>query len=472
MSSPFSWADRVNVAVNTCLPCLQRTSSTDSLTNSRSNSVNTLSAAGLEVVPDDDLRRLLVESDSDALSLHSSIGISTTARARRKAAVKKANAGGGRGWGITVFGYHLFGRPPQPPIHLPTSPDDDDPLHDTPHSHHTTSHSNRPQRRNSITATGSITRTTTLHSTATFDSDAAPLDAETINSLSDATSAAALALAEEEERRAKEERRKRRREKREMKKIARALAAEASIGDEFEGFQGSGGTAAPSHWPAIPQAFMHEGTDELGSRTTEEDKAPSPTELLPHLAMKEDEDDEGADLDGMTYARRRRPPPSASQNGGSDSRSRTTTSTSTSHTRPTSSSKPSKKKSGSSKKSSRSKSTLSSNDSTSLASPTSPAFGFLPPHEAANTSIASVISPTTVEQGQGLFDYRDDGDEHRVLVSEYTPSKVKDRVVGGFPSIGFGVRAGAGATSGAFLANTDSVAQNNDEGDDSFDGTF
>ena len=82
-------------------------------------------------------------------------------------------------------------------------------------------------------------------STSTLDSDAAPLDPDTIDALSAARAAEAAAreaeaaAAAEEERRAKEERRRRRRERKELKRLAmaRALDAQAGADGEFEGFQ-------------------------------------------------------------------------------------------------------------------------------------------------------------------------------------------------------------------------------------------
>ena len=157
------------------------------------------------------------------------------------------------------------------PIQLPHDHNNDDTHDTTPHSHHHAS-------------------TTTA---------AAPFD-----------SVHSLALVPEEQRRSKEERRARRTEK----KIARALAARASLANEFEGFQGSG--------QAVPLATAGAHNDDNNDDN--------------------DESDDHADLDGIVYTRTRR---SASH---SDSRSRTSTSTS--------------------------KKSKSSRDSTSIASPISPTF--------------------------------------------------------------------------------------------------
>ena len=75
-------------------------------------------------------------------------------------------------------------------------------------------------------------------STSTLDSDAAPLDASTIEELSAARHAEALAR-EEDERREKEERRRKRKERKELKRaaMARALELQANGEQDFEGFQ-------------------------------------------------------------------------------------------------------------------------------------------------------------------------------------------------------------------------------------------
>jgi hypothetical protein len=359
-----------------------------------------------------------------------------------------------------LFGYHLFGRPP---IHL--SDDDDEEEDNNP------LYRSRPSRSNRISATGPISATTTIHSTVTVDSDAALLDADTINNLSSST-AEDLAFVEEELRvkeeakRAKEERRQRKRAQRVMKNMARALAADASIGDDFEGFQGSGGGPA---YPGIPSSFMPAEDETVSSDVLdggERASAPSPASLIPHLAMEEEQLDEAADLDGMMYTRPHRPPSSSSSHRRSNSQSHTSTSSNNINK-----DKTKKKKSTTKSSSARSKSTLSSNDSTSIASPTSPAFS-LPGN---GTSIATVVRPTTVEQGQGVFDYEDEP-EHQ----PYTPQAlvVKDQPATGFPSTGLGgFRAqgggGGGVRGGAFLANTAGGGGHAEgEGDSSFDGTF
>ena len=276
MSSDFSWADRFNIAVNTCLPCLRHSSSADSLNSPTANT-------------------------------HSG------------------------GW----FPWSFFRRQP---IQLPA---DDHDIHDpTSHSHH---HANTA---------------------------AAPSDPDSIHS---------LALVPEEENRIDQETRARRRGER---KLARALAAQAAIDNEFfEGFQGSG--------QGVPLTTAGAGYVIDDDNNNDDDG-----------------DGDGADLDGTLYTRRRR---SVSH---FDSRSRTSTSTSK-----------------------KTKSSKSSRDSTSIASPISPAF---------NLTLSHI------------------NNEQPTHIPPYTYSTTKDR---SFPSTGFAVKTGTGSRDGAFLAHSGGR-------DDAFDGTF
>src|SRR5690349_19157359 len=104
MSSSFSWTDQIHITLNACVPCLRRSASSDSLSQ---HTVNPTATAP------DDLRRLLVDPDADALSLHS------TSNVRSRRSVQNGSAARG----ITLFGFHLFGRRPPPPIHLDHSDD-------------------------------------------------------------------------------------------------------------------------------------------------------------------------------------------------------------------------------------------------------------------------------------------------------------------------------------------------------------
>ncbi|OBZ78178.1 hypothetical protein A0H81_02712 [Grifola frondosa] len=157
----------------------------------------------------DELEGLLADtSDADAetLSLHSNLGDDRRRRKRRRP--HKI---------IRFFGFDLFGRPP---IHLPESDDE-----------------------------GGRSRTI---SSSTLDSDASPLDASVIEQLS-AARAAAAAAAEEEALRVKEDRRRQRRERKELKRAALAMSLnmQATQGEQFEGFQGSG-SAHPPFRHAVP----------------------------------------------------------------------------------------------------------------------------------------------------------------------------------------------------------------------------
>ncbi len=449
MSSAFSLADRLHLAVNSCLPCLNRAPSNDSPTNPASSQLR-----GLLIDPDSDS-----VLDPETLSLHSNPG-----RVRRPKKSKKLSSVRSSRRSITLFGYNLFGRPTPPPIHLPDG--DHDALYSAP---------------------GPLESALTVHSSATFDSDAAPLDADTIDNLSGPT-AAALAEAEEEERRKREERRRRRKEKKEMKKLAQALAVSGE--GQFEGFQGSG-----DGYPGIPSPFLP--ADQEHESDFIYQRLPSPTSLLPHAVLAQEGDDEEADLDGVVYTRRR--VPGNPSNGGSDSRSRTSTSVSDRYsavgspypqhppmtTTPrmkksssSSSASPKKKRTKSKSTSShassayaRTKSTSSSNsnsnytntDATSLVTPTSPQSIF--PHDdlnkSHNTSVATIISPSTIEHGQGLFDLEDELPQAQVRVTPVMPHSAKshhrpmeDAERGSiFPSTGLGGTRPAGKMRGAFLAD-------------------
>ncbi|KAG6914127.1 hypothetical protein DXG01_002289 [Tephrocybe rancida] len=258
MAPPFSWPDTLHIAFSSCLPCLatpanpEASASTDSL-------LDNPTAHRIPRARADELQGLLAESDAEAerMSLHSNPGLKKKRTKRKKD--KR----------ITFFGYDLFGHAP-PPIQLPES--DDEGGH---------------RRLGGPTPT-------TRSSSLTFDSDAAPLDSSTIDTIS--ASAATLRAreeAEEVERREKAERREKRRQRKELKRVAKALAL-AEQGEDFEGFQGSGsGFPAEEYGP-----FVHAG------------------------ARRDDEEDEDADLDGGVYARKS----NTGTGSGSDSRSRTSAS--------------------------------------------------------------------------------------------------------------------------------------------------
>jgi len=474
MASPFSWSDTVQIAFGSCLQCLKNTPSPEEEPENQDPTINRIPRAR-----PDELQGLLADPDTDVeaerLSLHSNPGRQRNRNKKKRRA--KQNDGNRRG--ITLFGYDLFGHAAPPPIQLPDGVDD------------ALYPDSGASRRRGIATPKSLT---TAHSTAsTFDSDAAPLDSEAIAAMSSpsAIEAAAQAAAEAEAQRLKEkeERRKRRREKKELKRVAEALARQGIVGDgegeDFEGFQGSGPTN--SGHPRIPNMFpgpiSDSGSGSAFSGSTRDDfghfvSAPPPPPG-PYVPPTQDDEDEAADLDGGTYARR--PPRAAERSGGgSDSRSRTSASMSdrahqfpdprnvlahlqarphlNSPSQPQSKSEPGGQKKrpkiskSASSRTTRSHSSTTTSQSPSLASPSLPAF----PAE-----VQEVVSPSTVEQGQGFFDLEDDHlpVQNNASVpqadvpknnTEFPTTRIGG---GGFPMTGFG---GGGARKtrdfGAFLA--------------------
>ena len=301
MTSPFSWSDTVKIAFISCLPCLKPDSGHRSEHEDQqphNPAINRIPRAR-----PDELQGLLADTDTDidaeTHSLHSNPGRGR--RNNKKIRTKKHN----KPHRITFLGYNLFGRPIQ-------LPDDDDALYHT--------------------RDGSLTPNTivTAHSTATFDSDAAPLDSDTIAALSSSNTAAMQASVDAEAQRLKEkeERRQRRRERKELKRLIESRGI-VGDGDEFEGFQGSGGLMAPSlhkdHSPTPNATFLgsDSGSGSAFSGSTQEEYGRFVAAPSPYVPQEEDERGE-ADLDGGVYVhkiRRRR-----GSHGGSDSRSRTSTS--------------------------------------------------------------------------------------------------------------------------------------------------
>ncbi|EDR01322.1 uncharacterized protein LACBIDRAFT_333347 [Laccaria bicolor S238N-H82] len=460
MTTPFSWSDTVKIALGSCMPCLRPVSSSDSLQNTNRLTISAeqpeLYNPAVNRIPrarPDELQGLLADSSdnerAETLSLHSNPGRGGRRRKRRS----KANTNGnGKPRRITLFGFDLFGRPP--PIQLP--PDDDAGDDDAPLF----------RRHHSSSSGGGSTPTTTL-TTQTFDSDAAPLDISTIQSIS-VSKATEAAEAEAKRLKEKEERRQRRKAKKEMKRLVEAGVV--GDGEEFEGFQGSGGLALLKRPSGAGAGGGTTATSSSGSHSHSRSHSRSQQSregfghfvsapLLPTAAAEED--DENADLDGSLYARKNSN--GAHSNGGtSDSRrnrsslSRTSASASDRphHTVPPHQHHPNpgvRKSKHSSTSQSRSRSNTSS-QSPSLQSPSSPAF-----------SDAQVVSPSTVEQGQGFFDLED----NELPVREegafteriegagggFPVGRIGAPGGGGFPMTGFG--GGGGKRSrdfGAFLA--------------------
>jgi len=496
MASPFSWSDTVQIAFGSCLPCLKNPPSSEEEEPQNQNpAINRIPRAR-----PDELQGLLADPDTDVeaerMSLHSNPGRQRNRNKKKRRA--KQNDGNRRK--ITLFGYDLFGHAAPPPIQLPNDADD-------------ALYPDSEVRRRGIARTKSVA---TAHSTAsTLDSDAAPLDSAAIAAMSSpsAVEAAAQAAAEAEAQRLKEkeERRKRRREKKELKRVAEALARQGVVGDgeDFEGFQGSGatnsgypritnmfpGTLGPTSDSGSGSAFSSSTRDGFGQFVS----APAPPPG-PYIPPTQDDGDEAADLDGGTYARR--PPRGGTgaerSSGGSDSRSRTSASMSdrahqfpdprnvlahlqahartpsrlSSPTQPHFQSQPepgeqqkkrSKKSKSASSRTTRSHSSTTTSQSPSLASPSLPAF----PAE-----VQEVVSPSTVEQGQGFFDLEDEqlpvrnnasapqADVPKVS-AEFPSTRIGG---GGFPMTGFGGGEARKAKDfGAFLAR-----RGDDEGIDGF----
>ncbi|KAF8816738.1 hypothetical protein BYT27DRAFT_7181169 [Phlegmacium glaucopus] len=433
MTSPFSWSDTVKIAFVSCLPCLKPGSDDHSEHEDQPHNpaINRIPRAR-----PDELQGLLADTDTDmdaeTLSLHSNPG-----RARRKKK-KKRTKNHNNPRRITFFGYDLFGRPPVQLL------DEDDALY---------------YRRNGDMTPNTIV---TAHSTATFDSDAAPLDSDTIAALSSSNVApAAQASVEMEAQRLKEkeERRQRRREKKELKRLAESMEAPGD-GEDFEGFQGSGGFMAPplrkgySHILNATSPASDSGSGSAFSGSAQEEYGRFVAAQAPSIPQPEDDHD-NADLDGGVYAHKRRR--DKGSHGGSDSRSRTSTSTSDRglHQAPlknghaqiqAASLQP---QPGRRKKSSRTSVTTDSStisQSPSLPSPISPTFS------------NGIVSPSTVEQGQGLFDAEDSvgpsiPNDVKKPVGEFSTPRLRG---GEFPMTGFRGLTSVGVKRtgdlGAFLA--------------------
>ncbi|KJA13596.1 hypothetical protein HYPSUDRAFT_49753 [Hypholoma sublateritium FD-334 SS-4] len=520
MATPFSWSDTMNIAFGSCLPCLKPapapTEDSDDIPHNPA--INRIPRARA-----DELQGLLADPDTDieaeTLSLHSNPGRGRRSKKKRRPRTKKTDENPRR---ITLFGYDLFGRPAPPPIQLPIDDDQDDALYNS-----------GPRDRLTSTTTSATTSTFDLDA-APLDADAiAAMSSPTVI----ATAAAQAADAEAQRLREKEERRQRRREKKELRRLAEALAAQNTVGDgegAFEGFQGSGGGITPtavgsrSGYPRIPNAMFRGPTSDSGSASGSGISGSpggagggfGPFVGAPAVSPPPDNDEEdaAADLDGGMYARRA---PRAAPGDGSDSRSRTSASRSDrgpqfpdpravvahiqsqayaarvaspsplqSQLKPnlldsassisesfvtaesnTTSAPPAKfkKSKSSSSRTSRSHSSTTASQSPSIPSPLSPTF-------VNGVQDTAVVSPSTVEHGQGFFDLEPEAPVKRsrkgssayaaqFSKNENLPEEMPEptstfpvsRIGGGsregFPSTGFG---GAGASRardfGVFLS--------------------
>ena len=496
MASSFSWSDTVQIAFGSCRPCLKNPPSSEEEEPQNQNpAINRIPRAR-----PDELQGLLADPDTDVEAERMSLHSNPRRQRDRNKKKRRAKQNDGNRRRITLLGYDLFGHAAPPPIQLPNDADD-------------ALYPDSEVRKRGISRTKSVA---TAHSTASMlVSDAAPLDSAAIAAMSSpsAVEAAAQAAAEAEAQRLKEkeERRKRRREKKELKRVAEALARQGVVGDgeDFEGFQGSGatnsgypritnmfpGTLGPTSDSVSGSAFSSSTRDGFGQFVS----APAPPPG-PYIPPTQDDEDEAADLDGGTYARR--PPRGGTgaerSSGGSDSRSRTSASMSdrahqfpdprnvlahlqahartpsrlSSPTQPHFQSQPepgeqqkkrSKKSKSTSSRTTRSHSSTTTSQSPSLASPSLPAF----PAE-----VQEVVSPSTVEQGQGFFDLEDEqlpvrnnasapqADVPKVS-AEFPSTRIGG---GGFPMTGFGGGEARKAKDfGAFLAR-----RGDDEGIDGF----
>ena len=292
----FSYTDNVRAAFASCLPCFtapRSESASNPPSNAQNASLSEPRSTSTSTRPSNDLEHLLRDSDSDALSLHSNLGAAAHRRARHRRRPK---------FSLTLFGYTLFGRPP---IYL--SDEEEDDAHDT---------------------GGRRARALVTNSSSTLDSDAALLDASTIERLTSPDHFAALAAQREDERRrleAEEEARRkaeRRARRQERKTRARASALMSLTGasphadmDSFEEFQGSGmiPTSLPFH-QAAEVALNRPGAGGLGPDVDFDGS---------NVSHSGDADD--ADLGGELYTRKKKPSGALSASG-SDSRSRTSTS--------------------------------------------------------------------------------------------------------------------------------------------------
>ncbi|EIW75598.1 hypothetical protein CONPUDRAFT_147181 [Coniophora puteana RWD-64-598 SS2] len=292
----FSWSDSVRAAIAPCLPCFSATSNSPSNgegSGTPSTNTSRTDLAHLLADPTSD-----VDSDGEALSLHSA-NPSSRRRRRRSKKQKKAPK-----FSLTLFGY-TFGRQP---IYL--SDDDDD-----------------------LVPSGRPVVVSATASSSTLDSDAAPLDAAAIQRLTSPQPQKTQEQVEEERRmaeeeeervRAKAERKARRKERKERERDAALQALgggpqelEQGAG-EFEGFQeGTVPYPEDTSYYEPPsanlshdrQTFVHQ--QQLGAA---------------NAALDEGSGSDDADLGGELYTRKKRS--SVAAWGGSDSNSNSRTSAS------------------------------------------------------------------------------------------------------------------------------------------------
>lgn len=433
MTTSFSWTDTAKIAFSSCMPsaCLGNGTSGHDSDHERhgQQSQGQGQYQRISQARPDELRGLLVDPDSDTMSLHSNPGHSRRSRKRRS----KAN-------GMVLFGYHLFGKPQ--PIQL--DEDGGDALYNSESGHR----SKTPRVRKISTGTSS-----------TLDSDAAPLDADAIVATAAAMSpqptpsrdlpstgltrsphprhhprdsipsAASIQAAPESE----EERRRRRKERKQRKKLEELMSQQHGDGEEFEGFQGSGGDIITGNF-GLGSVSSGSASNSLSATTANSGRLRTRTSQPPasfgEHPMTQQEDEEEADLDGAVYARPSPRPPyakggsrgSATRSAGSGSQSSNinphmktnpVVSSGTTYNLPNERREKRSKSSGGTD-TSNTTSTSRTSQSSSLVSPASSTFATPTPGYTSSTLLSKpfdspnpTIMTSTVERGIGLFDADD-----------------------------------------------------------------
>ena len=256
----------------------------------------------------------------------------------------------------------------------------------------------------------------------------------------------------------------RKEERRQRRKAMKRLVEAGVVGDgeEFEGFQGSGELALlkrPSGAGGGTAATSSSGSNSRShSRSQSHSQSQESREGFGHFVSAPpaaEEDDEDADLDGGLYARKKSKSgthsnevtPDWRRNPSSLSRTSASVSDRAHHHQPIPN--PGGPKSKHSQSRSRSN---TSSQSPSLPSPSSPAF-------SDTLTQAGIVSPSTVEQGQGFFDLEEEPpvrEGGRIGGGEFPVGRIGG---GSFPMTGFaGTGNGGGGGGkrsrdfGAFLA--------------------
>ncbi|KAF4616789.1 hypothetical protein D9613_008878 [Agrocybe pediades] len=525
MASPFSWTDTLQIAFGSCLPCIKPAADSGEGSSSLQQN-NDPTANRIPRARHDELQGLLLDPETDGeaetMSLHSNPGRSRRGKNKKRKARRLNNNGSNHPRSITLFGYSLFGAPVAG-VQLPD--DGEDALYgdSRPRPRHDSQNSLAPSTI--LTAHSSSTFDSDAAPLESAAIDALSTPAAIAAAAQQAAEAEAQRQKEKEERR---QRRREKKEMKRLAE-ALALEGYNAGGDdgEFEGFQGSGGglSKSASGYPRIPKSMRMGGTTASDSGSGSGFSGSAREGFGPFVGAStvqkmvasnlDDEDDDAADLDGGLYANKGRQEGPTSN--GSDSRSRTSASVSErdrdrdraahqfpdprnvlarvhhSHsqslsqssssrlnsppplqaqfepqpqpqadpsiagTRPRSKSKSSRSKSANKSHSSSAKSSTTASQSPSIPSPLSSNFP---------TTVQHIVSPSTVEQGQGFFDLEDELPQlHQAITSVKTSNEFPSARIGGggFPVTGFGNGTSGNRTRdfGAFLASRG----NDDHGD-------